>query len=177
MREETQNFRRKVRFLITCESWENEEQCLLVLTHSSSWITPYVEVRVKLVKPHFIYYRKTSPFCSFWNLDDIGRVGCISPGHHWLWVPASFLLFWSPLDKDLNPFKFPNVLLYCSRILSFSWFSPHPFPFCFSPYFRKGNWDLSFGNFSCLESTGIYVKNPVIYLSGRKEYSVICHQN
>ena len=59
MREETQNFRRKVRFLITCESWENEEQCLLVLTQSSSWITPSVEVRVKLVKPHFIYYRKT----------------------------------------------------------------------------------------------------------------------
>lgn len=126
MREETQNFRRKVRFLIICESWESEEQCLLVLTQSSSWITPSVEVHVKLVKPHLIYYRKTVlPFVLFgilMTLEGLVVFLLVTTGSECLL--ASFLLCWSPLDKDLNPFRFPNMLLYCSRILSFSWYVP-----------------------------------------------------
>ena len=124
--------RTKIRFLIIFESWENQEQCLLVLTQSSFWITPCVEVHIKLVKPHFAYYRKTVlPFVLsgiLMTLRGLVVFLFITTGSECL---LPFLLCWSPLDKDLNPFKFPNVLLCCSRILSFSWYFPLT-PFLFA---------------------------------------------
>lgn len=179
MREETQNFRHKIRFLIIFESWENQEQCLLVLTQSSFWITPSVEVHIKLVKPHFAYYRKiVLPFVLSGILMTLGGLVVfllITTGSECLFP---FLLCWSPLDKDLNPFKFPNVLLYCSRILSFSWYFPlTPFLFASVLILERVIEICHLEIFSCSEGTEICVKNPVLYLSDRKEYLVICHQN